>query len=330
VLSSGRQSETPVDLAELARIVPELAGRSSIVAGAGRALETGIKVIDVMCPLVAGGHVVIAGELGTGIAVVMHELVQRLKGGPDGVKLFALMPLWPDSPPGWSIAAELKKEGYSDIPDGAVQTFFFRTENGPWTENRLSALDQFDVVIHLSRERGRAKVYPTVDVLTSRSRLLQANAVSDGHAAISERARRALAFLWAVDGHPNFDADNVTLERALKLQNYFTQPSSRQSPTRNVPARPSPQRKRCAHAERSSTGATTTCPWTRSFSVAIWPKSEGILGGHSHLVQSRFSLRRVGLSASLGHRYLCAARPRRLQVAHAPFMALSPGDRSRR
>jgi RNA polymerase sigma factor (sigma-70 family) len=224
VLSSGRQSETPVNLNEFARLVPELAGPSPIVAGAGRFLETGIKVIDVMCPLVADGSVVIAGEIGTGIAVVMYELVHRLKGGSGGVKLFILMPLWPDSPPGWSIAAELKKEGYSDIPGSAVQTFFFRTENGPWTESRLSALDPFDVVIHLSRERGRAKVYPTVDVLTSRSRLLQAKSDSDEHMAIAERVQRALALLWTADGHSRSDANDVTLKRALKLQNYFTQP----------------------------------------------------------------------------------------------------------
>ncbi len=168
VLSSGRQSETPVNLDEIGRILSELAGPSPLAMGEGRLLETGIKVIDVMCPLIAGGNVVIAGERGAGIAVVMYELVQRLKGGPDRLKVFLLMPLWPDAPPGWSIAAELKKEGYSDVPEGAAQAFFFRTEDGPWTESRLSALDPFDVVIHLSRERGRAMVYPTVDVLTSR------------------------------------------------------------------------------------------------------------------------------------------------------------------
>jgi RNA polymerase sigma factor (sigma-70 family) len=224
VLSSGRQSETPLNLDELGRILPALAGPSPIATGAGRFLETGIKVIDVMCPLVAGGSVVIAGELGTGITVVMYELTRRLNDGPDRLEIFTLMPLWPDSPPGWSIAAELKKEGYSDVPEGAVRTSFFRTENEPWTESRLSALDPFDVVIHLSRERRRAMVYPTVDVLTSRSRLLQAKAVGDEHVAIAARVRRALAALWSADGHLKSGPDDATRERALKLQNYFTQP----------------------------------------------------------------------------------------------------------
>ena len=221
VMSSGRQSETPVNLDELERILPALVGPSPIATGAGRFLETGIKVIDVMCPLVAGGNVVIAGERGTGIAAVMYELTQRLKGGPDRLKIFTLMPLWPDSPPGWSIAAELKKEGYSDIPEGAVETFFFRTENEPWTESRLSALDPFDVVIHLSRERGRAMVYPTLDVLTSRSRLLQTKAVGDEHVAIATRVRRALAALWSADGHLKSGTDHATPRARLEAAELF-------------------------------------------------------------------------------------------------------------
>lgn len=63
VLSSGNQSETPVNLDELGRLLAQLAGPSPIATGAARLLETGIKVIDVMCPLVAGGNAIIAGEL---------------------------------------------------------------------------------------------------------------------------------------------------------------------------------------------------------------------------------------------------------------------------
>ena len=81
----------------------------------------------------------------------------------------------------------LKKEGYSEGTVGPVQTFFFRAEGGPWTPERLQALAAVDTVIHLSRERIEAKIYPAVDVLTSRSRLLETKAVSDEHAAIAER-----------------------------------------------------------------------------------------------------------------------------------------------
>jgi len=211
VLSSGNQSETPVNLDELGRLLPQLAGPSPIATGAARLLETGIKVIDVMCPLVAGGNATIAGT-------------HRLKDGPDGLKLFALLQVWRDAPPGFSFPASLKEEGLADIPCGAVQQFFMRAEDGPWTASRLSLLDPFDVVIRHSRDLARARVFPAVDVVTSRSRLFQTNAVSVEHVAVAERVRKAIAALWAADLHAEGGADARMLERALKLQNYFTQP----------------------------------------------------------------------------------------------------------
>jgi F0F1-type ATP synthase beta subunit len=169
VLNSGRQSGAPVSLDELARIVPLLAGPPPAV-GTGKLVETGIKVIDVMCPLMADGSVAIVGEARVGIVVVTEELVRRLSRGPDRVSLFPLVPLPPNLPPDWSFAEELKKEAGSEGTVGPVQTFFFRGEDRPWTQDRLAALSAVDTVIHLSRERIRANIYSAVDVLTSRSR----------------------------------------------------------------------------------------------------------------------------------------------------------------
>ena len=130
-----------------------------------------------MCPLVAGGTVAIAGDLGAGLMVVMEELVRRLSRGNSPLSIFIC-------------------EGTV----GAVQTFFFRAEDGPWTTQRLAALASVDVVIRLSRERARANVYPPVDVLASRSRLLETKAVNGEHLTSSERVRQALALLWTQPG----------------------------------------------------------------------------------------------------------------------------------
>jgi RNA polymerase sigma factor (sigma-70 family) len=229
VLSSGNQSETPVNLDELAQILPQLAGPSPVAAGAARLLETGIKVIDVMCPLVANGTTILAGELNTGPYVTLHELTYKLKDSPDGVKLFLLQPLWRDAPPGWSLSDAFKEDGFADIPRGEVQHFFLRAGDGPWTTSRLSPLDPFDVVIRFSRQLSGARIYPAVDVLTSRSRLFQTNVLSDEHVAVAERARQAIAALSAAGQHAERATDQTStdalmLERALRLQNYFTQP----------------------------------------------------------------------------------------------------------
>jgi F-type H+-transporting ATPase subunit beta len=68
-------------------------------------LETGIKVVDVMCPLLAGGTVAIAGEYGAGSTVVIEELVRRLSSGTNRVSLFALLQKWDgEGEPGFSHA----------------------------------------------------------------------------------------------------------------------------------------------------------------------------------------------------------------------------------
>jgi RNA polymerase sigma factor (sigma-70 family) len=229
VLSSGRSSITPVSNLPFDQIVPLLAGPSPLATGQAKLAETGIKVIDVMCPVVAGGSVALAGEAGVGTTVVTEELVRRLSGGSDLVSLFpTLAPpsaAWPRAlEKDYSLAGALKEEGYSEGTVGSVQTFFFRSEGGPWTTEQLAALAPVDTVVHLSRECIKAKIYPGVDVLTSRSRLLEAKLVSQEHAEIAERVRQALTALWAREGFANADTSDVTLARARKLQNFFGQP----------------------------------------------------------------------------------------------------------
>ena len=95
MLNSLRHAEAPLDQATFERVVSQLAGRPSKAGEPGRLLETGIKVIDVMCPLVAGGTVAIAGELGAGTTVVMEELVRRLgRRGRARISSFTLVPQW--------------------------------------------------------------------------------------------------------------------------------------------------------------------------------------------------------------------------------------------
>ncbi|HEY7246743.1 MAG TPA: sigma-70 family RNA polymerase sigma factor [Xanthobacteraceae bacterium] len=224
VLSSGRQCETPVDLAGFEQVVPLLAGRGVGIHQGVKLLETGIKVIDVMCPLIAGGSVVIAGEVKTGISVVTEELVRRLSGGTAPLSLFSLIPRWPDAPQGWSLSEQMKTDGFSEGTVGAVQTFFFRSGDGSWVADQLPGLASADAVIHLTSDMIRAKIYPAVDVMTSRSRCLEAMVLDDEHATIVERVRDAIAALRATEPQPASGAGSVDLDRARKLQNFFGQP----------------------------------------------------------------------------------------------------------
>lgn len=211
VLNEQRLNLRPIDPAAFAGLVTALTSPPPTP----RLLETGIKAIDVLCPLIAGGTVAIAGEQRTGTTVVMEELVRRLSGGTDRVSLFAVVPTWEgERAAGYSHAEALKQDGFSEGTKGAVQTFFLRAGDGPWTEDGLSALAPADTLIHLSRDMAAAKIYPCLDPRTSHSRLLAGLAAGARHREIAGRARDALAALWA--GHAD--------DRTRKLANYLTQP----------------------------------------------------------------------------------------------------------
>ena len=116
----------------------------------------------------------------------------------------------------------MKKKGFSEGTVGLVQTFFFRAGDGPWTEDRLAGLAAVDVVIHLSREVAKSKIYPCADVRTSRSLLLETKRMGDEHVTIAKCARQTVTLL--MEPELAATADPTTVERARKLANFFAQP----------------------------------------------------------------------------------------------------------
>jgi RNA polymerase sigma factor (sigma-70 family) len=229
VLSSRRRSQGAIDPMQLDRLVPLLAAATSYGRRTDEAVETGIKVIDVMCPIRAGGSVAIAGEYGTGNPVVMEEIVRRISKSPHPVTLFVLIPppseIWPPSlDENYSFAEALRNDGYSEGTVGAVQTFFLNGVEGPWTAETLAALAPVDTVIHLAREMILRKNYPGVDVRTARSRLLDENRLNADHLDIARRAREAIALRRAAEQNPELAPDPLLLARAHKLQAFFSQP----------------------------------------------------------------------------------------------------------
>ena len=223
VLSSGRRVEGLMSREALDGAVRLLPGPATGPSGLPELLETGVKVIDVMCPLVRGGTVSIAGEYRAGTVVVVEELCWRLRSVAGGVSIFAFVP--PD-PSTVSFQEVWEKEGYSGGTVGAVQTFYFAGQE-EWKPEALARLPEVDVLIRLSRGLAEAHIYPTVDVLTSRSRLLDAVLIDAAHAEIAERVRRLLAMAAAPDPASMVPAAGVTepeRRRARKLWLFFAQP----------------------------------------------------------------------------------------------------------
>jgi RNA polymerase sigma factor (sigma-70 family) len=229
VLNSRRRSNMPINQVQLEHLLPLLVAATTDGRQSDKIVETGIKVIDVMCPIRAGGSVAIPGEFGTGITVVMEEIVRRISKGDDPVTLLVPYPppseIWPPSlDQDYSIAGWLKVDGYSEGTAGCVQTYFVGGVAGPWTAEKLAVLAPVDTVVHLARKMILAKNYPGVDVLTARSRLLEENRADADHLDIAARAREAISALRIADETGDSAADSIFLERARKLQAFFSQP----------------------------------------------------------------------------------------------------------
>ena len=221
VLSSGRRSEGALSREALDGAVRLLTGSPTGLGAFPGLLETGIKVIDVMCPIVRGGTVAIAGEYRAGSMVVVEELAWRLRSEPGGVSIFAFIP----PGPGLSFQEVWEKEGYTGGTIGTVQTFYFVGDE-EWTAERLARLPAVDAVVRLSQGLAQLRIYPTVDAVLSSSRRPDTAPVDPEHARIAARVRELLVAA-AADGGPRVPpagAADLLKCRARKLWLFFAQP----------------------------------------------------------------------------------------------------------
>jgi RNA polymerase sigma factor (sigma-70 family) len=236
VLNSGRHASASVGRDNLGLVVAQLAGPSPLDAGTPPLLETGIKVIDLLCPLLAGGRALIVGEARTGTMVLMEELVRRLADAGPALSLVVMMP--PAATWGRHAGAEftyaraLAEDGFSEGSKGGVQTFFLRGPDAVWTAESLPGPEQADAVIRLSPAQAQAQIWPAIEPASSTSRAFESEAVDEGHRKLATRARQALARLT---GDP--DAAGVEAERARKLRLFLTQPFFVAEPFTQQPGR---------------------------------------------------------------------------------------------
>jgi RNA polymerase sigma factor (sigma-70 family) len=206
----------PLLRSALEQLVPAAAGGPAVL------LETGIKVVDLLMPIVRGGVVGILGGERVGTTVLVEELVRRL--ATSELSLFTFVP--------GGVRAEglrrTREEGYT-LGIGRVETVFFLA-------NPPARQDAFATVIALSPAVAAARIYPAIDPLASRSRWLEPEVVGDAHAAVAARVRRCLAEAAVLEGRQDLEAPaRATLARARRLRLFFAQPFFIAEPYTSMP-----------------------------------------------------------------------------------------------
>jgi RNA polymerase sigma factor (sigma-70 family) len=220
VVGTGETAARGLDDATLARAMQILAPPRP--AAPPPLLETDIKVIDLLSPLAAGGTLGIVGDARVGTTVVVEELAVRLRQRAPGLTIFTFLP--PDTVR-QADRARVRAEGGTGGTAGSVQTFFLlRDRPGPGAP---APFDDLDAVVVLSPAMAAARIYPCVDPLASRSRLLDPAVVGAEHVAVAARVREALAAAARLEeaGETGWSAaDRALVARVRRLRRFFGQP----------------------------------------------------------------------------------------------------------
>jgi F0F1-type ATP synthase beta subunit len=179
-------------------------------------LETGIKVIDLLCPFVRGGKTGLFGGAGVGKTVLMMEFMHSVSSRHHGVSVFA------------GVGERILSTRHGSIT--AVQAVYVPADD--MSDPSVAAIQaHLDSVVILSREQAARGIYPAVDPLASNSRMIDVHIVGERHYRVAGAVRQHLARykeledIIAMLGIEELaPEDRRIVTRARRLQRYLTQP----------------------------------------------------------------------------------------------------------
>jgi RNA polymerase sigma factor (sigma-70 family) len=183
---------------------------------AGARIETGIKAVDLFCPLVGGDVVGIAAGSGLGQMVLIQEVLQRRATRQGHLTLVAPIPA--KNP----LYAPGEKYGI-----GEVQTVYLPLRDVASPPPGL--FDPVDATITLSLPLAKIGMWPAVDPQASSSRHLAPDIVGAEHVHTVARVRELLRRFppdqeIANDQTIIPEEDRLLLVRARRLRRFLTQP----------------------------------------------------------------------------------------------------------
>ncbi len=167
-------------------------------------LETGIKVIDLLCPIADGGSVGLFGDPRVGKLVLIEELTHNLgKGGSQPV-IFTFI----KAPDEVDVYTKLLADA------GPLPTVVVAADEA--SEGALAAARPFlDASVFMARQLVEAGIYPAVDPRRSWSRLLDPAFVGTDHWEVAQGVLEAVG---------QVDAVGAIGARARRIRNFLSQP----------------------------------------------------------------------------------------------------------
>src|SRR3989454_924570 len=208
-------------------------------------LETGIKVIDLICPFTKGGKVGAFGGAGVGKTVVILELINNIAKGHGGLSVFG--GVGERTREGNDLYVEMSAAGYQPTlaaEMGDLQERITSTKNGSITSVQAvyvpaddltdpapaNTFAHLDSTIVLERSIAELGIYPAVDPLASTSKALAPEIVGEEHYAVARGVQRVLqrykdlqdiiSILGMDELSPE---DKLSVFRARKIQRFLSQ-----------------------------------------------------------------------------------------------------------
>lgn len=227
-----RAGEGPSGRAASPRTIRRALDALGATARGDRVLETGIKALDLLCPVARGGAIGIFGDAGSGKMILIGELLHNLD------RASAVPPMIV----GFVEQGEEVAFMHGMIPqvpatDLMRQALYVAIEQAQALDS-AEFVGAFDAIVYLARELVGLRVFPAVDPLRSSSRLLTPEIVGEEHYRVAREvrdllARYPLAREAAGEGYPTTveptgagypPLEAVAAERARQMRRFLGQP----------------------------------------------------------------------------------------------------------
>ncbi len=210
VVNTTEPVSVPLDHASIRRVIASMKRASS----EHEVLETGIKAIDIFCPLPAGGVVALIGDMQTGKMVLVEELIQRLGDESPPIAMLVFV----------ASASEVTMVRELDYRTSASLHAIYLPVDDASPETLAEITAECDAVIALSRQLGADGLYPAIEPLRSSSNLLDPEIVGTEHVQVVSEARELLERAAHLSAEDDSIGSTGVRSRARRVRHFLTQP----------------------------------------------------------------------------------------------------------